>query len=551
MSRETIRQLSYGLGSKLRMYEPDADTAAGNGRTFVQPEQGGKVDLKTLALNVIANEHKMGKSGVTDDKLIVFPPRESSTKMVCVDAEVNEIATYIHDNDVEPDGSCLVVKCELNMRRSTFGPGSLSMNQTTVDVPGGDIIFGVILQHPKLFIAGGYVSAMITKTIYDDVDVFMVGVRDHIEATDIINNIRGQISKMHTDDNVKMFTTRLATTFAGKRGHRTWKIQIVHRLYSSRAEVLYGFDLGSSAAGILVDGNVLMTPSGLLAIKHGLNVPDLRKRRSTLERRLEKYFMRGYNIILPHANMDAFVTDGDDRNGEEDRYPAHSWDQCREDWASANTGEILVNMKFWSFRKCQKISKSGTINLYEIRRISRDNTHTDGGLYSDTSFSYDNHNKITVRNLEELSKDVPRGGRIVLCDSIGGGERFDLFLGTIATNMFNNNRRFFAALEKFIGTEATDVIYTYVRKMKTFDNIKRYVTDNLFDIIKELDAMLDALVPSTFVDNKTDTCLGDACLGDTRQNDTRQNDTCLTGGGSQFPMNVMTEREWYGDLYQE
>ncbi|KAL0229587.1 hypothetical protein GEMRC1_014204 [Eukaryota sp. GEM-RC1] len=91
-------------------------------------------------------------------------------------------------------------------------------------------------------------------------------------------------------------------------------IQIILRLYSSPSEVLHGFDLGSSAVGY--DGSqVWLTSLGMLSYSSMINVVDTTRRSTTYERRLRKYFDRGFMIVLPHLDVNKI----DRRN--------HKWNQ--------------------------------------------------------------------------------------------------------------------------------------------------------------------------------------------------------------------------------
>lgn len=80
------------------------------------------------------------------------------------------------------------------------------------------------------------------------------------------------------------------------------RYQFVFRLYRSPAEVLYGFDVHSSAAGF--DGfAVRMTPLCKFSHEFGVNVVDLTRRSTTLEKRLLKYWTRGFDLVLPELDV--------------------------------------------------------------------------------------------------------------------------------------------------------------------------------------------------------------------------------------------------------
>nr|QBK91328.1 MAG: hypothetical protein LCPAC202_03020 [Pithovirus LCPAC202] len=80
--------------------------------------------------------------------------------------------------------------------------------------------------------------------------------------------------------------------------------QVILRRYCHPSEVLHSFDLGSCQ--LAYDGKDVFTTSvGLLAIKMGINIIDMTRRRRTYERRLLKYFDRGFGIVFPNLSLDS------------------------------------------------------------------------------------------------------------------------------------------------------------------------------------------------------------------------------------------------------
>ncbi len=510
MSKESIKQLSCDLESCLLGKYPTRVPSSDVVIVDKEPAALDKnMDLKTLALAVVANEHKMGRAGVTDDKLISFQGSDSDRKLVCDNDEVRELVEIIN-GDVKPDYSCMVVAKSIH-KNPPFNPWRVGKflsdcSKRTELGPMLDIIFA----HPHLFIAGGFASSIVTGREFDDVDVFIVGA-SLSEAIGILASVRRMVAEKCSHD-VEMYTTRLATTFV----LGDTKIQIIHRLYSSRAEVLYGFDLGSSAMGISHGNVIVMTPSGLLAGKHRFNVVDINKRRPTLEARMEKYLKRGFNLVMPRASPSLFA-------GMRERVEP-------------------INTRFWSFD--QKIGEHGIVVVLLLKRRNEGSVppkSTGDGLYSSgnglysagAGFSYGDHGATMIKNLEELSRKEPRGRRIMLRNKVMGDKTLDLFRKTFANCMFdtNINKKFFSVLERFVGVRVADLLYASMRRMEDIDDVDAFITKNMEDIIKNLNEMLVKLVPVVFVDN--------------------QSDTCITGSGPQFLINEMTEREWYGDLYFE
>ncbi|KAL0222515.1 hypothetical protein RCL1_002369 [Eukaryota sp. TZLM3-RCL] len=82
----------------------------------------------------------------------------------------------------------------------------------------------------------------------------------------------------------------------------TWKIQVILRLYNSISEIIHGFDIGSSA--VAFNGNeVYLTSLSKLSYMYKINVVDTTRRSTTYERRLRKYFDRGFAIVFPNLDI--------------------------------------------------------------------------------------------------------------------------------------------------------------------------------------------------------------------------------------------------------
>ena len=76
------------------------------------------------------------------------------------------------------------------------------------------------------------------------------------------------------------------------------KIQVISRLYKTKQEILYGFDLGACAVGF--DGkSIEFSIAGRFAHEYNLNILDTTRFSLNHGARLKKYFDRGYGVILP------------------------------------------------------------------------------------------------------------------------------------------------------------------------------------------------------------------------------------------------------------
>ena len=199
----------------------------------------------------------------------------------------------------------------------------------------------------NLLIAGGSVSNIINKGSYNDsdVDFFVYGLdvdkanwRVEKWIIDIINGLKTKKKKSRTtkkskskkkdyssddqeevdddEDNANNENDNDITvdcTFIRNKNTivilvNGIKVQIIFRLYKTISEILHGFDLGSSAVGF--DGKeVYMTTLGKFCHEHVCNIVDVSRKSPSYEARLEKYFDRGFNIVLPYLDKNLLRTE--------------------------------------------------------------------------------------------------------------------------------------------------------------------------------------------------------------------------------------------------
>jgi len=207
--------------------------------------------------------------------------------------------------------------------------GTYRTNDLLTDV--GKFRQAFYAQHPilsgidltNLLIAGGcvghHVRSPYNKTYEGDIDVFVYGLSE-LQATNRVRsftkalNARGrEMLKMRDKNDRKIYYSDpffiksencITLTFGG---NLSIKIQIILRLYTTKSEILHGFDMGSSAVGF--DGQqVYFTGLGKLAYECQCNVVDTTRRSNTYENRLQKYYERGFKIVLPHLDMSKLRT---------------------------------------------------------------------------------------------------------------------------------------------------------------------------------------------------------------------------------------------------
>lgn len=171
------------------------------------------------------------------------------------------------------------------------------------------ILSGIDLQN--ICIAGGSVSSLLLDgrlSSGQDIDMFVYGLdegtaNERIQqlTSDLINQYKQKDKYYYRREPQAVRNDYTLTLDIGD-----WKFQIIFRLYHSVSEILHGFDLGSSAVGLVADGQeleVYFTTLSKFCYEHCVNILDNTRRSATYEKRLEKYCKRGFSIVLPNMNV--------------------------------------------------------------------------------------------------------------------------------------------------------------------------------------------------------------------------------------------------------
>ncbi len=161
-----------------------------------------------------------------------------------------------------------------------------------------------------ILIAGGAIISILTDKPVRDLDVFIYGSNPEKRMHEMIEHIKLYFTNRSIDyiKNKHTYTMkidRFGTTTGLGGGHGTgdgYEIQFILRNYNCISEILHVFDIGSCSIGF--DGHQLyVTEIGHLAMTMKINVIDLTKRSATYEKRLVKYFDRGFSIVLPNFKI--------------------------------------------------------------------------------------------------------------------------------------------------------------------------------------------------------------------------------------------------------
>lgn len=170
---------------------------------------------------------------------------------------------------------------------------------------------GLHTRENGLFLAGGAVSALLTRSdeqhaYFGDYDLFLVG-HDKTSASEAIRGLAARLAAQF--GKIEIYRAAGSITFICSQMTRDCshqsegknpdfvKVQVILQLYENEAAVIHSFDLGSSAVG-WNDRQIVMSEVGALAMFCGANLLDLEMRYPSYEHRIQRYFERGFDIIM-------------------------------------------------------------------------------------------------------------------------------------------------------------------------------------------------------------------------------------------------------------
>jgi hypothetical protein len=154
-----------------------------------------------------------------------------------------------------------------------------------------NIIGSMNVSEPCVAACGGSVSRCLLNQSNDssDVDLFIFGVSEE--------DFRSKEGELLSHFKEGMSNLRVLSKIIEFEWNKI-KIQIIRRCYDNMPSIIHGFDI--SACSVAFDGReVFMTHRALFAYQHRMIIIDPELDRSkTYERRLAKYYNRGFSILL-------------------------------------------------------------------------------------------------------------------------------------------------------------------------------------------------------------------------------------------------------------
>jgi len=153
----------------------------------------------------------------------------------------------------------------------------------------------------------------------EDVDIFFHSIDTDTASKLRIEIIEFLVNKWRNRDNkekgkfkIVVLRNEFVTTiyFAFKEDDyymKTYSYQLIHRIYPNISSIIGGFDL--SVCMIAYDGNELYaTPLGAWALKNHTVIIDTKRRSTSFEYRICKYYDYGFNILFPGLTQELVDT---------------------------------------------------------------------------------------------------------------------------------------------------------------------------------------------------------------------------------------------------
>jgi len=164
----------------------------------------------------------------------------------------------------------------------------------------------------KISLCGGAISSILKYQHVQDYDLFFHS--DSVdEIDDIFNNCLHYLEKLCSSEKTckiiyerSLHMINCCIDFEDFYGN----VQFIKRVYKTKEQVLFGFDLAPSRLGYNNEDGFFSTICGAMALSmHAFSI-DSNKRSTSFGYRLEKYYnIKQYKILLPQLNDEVFNAD--------------------------------------------------------------------------------------------------------------------------------------------------------------------------------------------------------------------------------------------------
>lgn len=255
-----------------------------------------------------------------DDLVIFKPPNRNYFNSILYKLDLPDKLTDKLNNQTDTQNDTdtkreTKVKCEIN---PSF---SLIKKYITLDdfKEKAKINFACIYDFPhwdKLVLAGGAVTNTLLQLNYDpkqtikDLDLWPVGLSDKelkemnvLLETHLQNYWKPFAGKLMKTSTSSAITYTFIPKYYGydNNDHNPvcTTVQLILQQYGSISDVLHYFDLGSSSVAFDKE-NLFFTESAAIAFTENINFVNFNIKNPTREKRIVKYFNRGFSLALPH-----------------------------------------------------------------------------------------------------------------------------------------------------------------------------------------------------------------------------------------------------------
>lgn len=177
-------------------------------------------------------------------------------------------------------------------------------------------VLGCLADFPyfdKFVLAGGAVGSILYNDSNDwgsDIDLFPVNI-DNKELVFILGELVKRLESHAKEIGATLYANQVENcyTFQMMKDYLPilgcGKVQVIAKTFSTISDVIYDFDLGSCA--VAYNGKeVYFAPSAVFAYTHFLNFVSFSNYRYTYNRRIKKYFDRGFGIVLRDADEEKY-----------------------------------------------------------------------------------------------------------------------------------------------------------------------------------------------------------------------------------------------------
>lgn len=261
-------------------------------KIYLTSEEDSHIDLTKLILEPITGEY------------IVKELLELDSKKRYIDVD-DDLFTLSHINTN--------IKWDMTLPTIINADKQLTMQNIKLQTNMNSIISKFYCRYPflknidfkNILIAGGCISNLLLgrNDKSSDVDFFVYGLSEEEASKKVYSVVRDILSYENVDLDLYLKNTHNVTIVVSHSDiYNPIKIQFIFRLYKTLSSILHGFDIGSSAVGF--NGKeVYFTSLSKFAYENMMNVIDTTRRSTTYEKRLIKYFKRGFGIIVPKLDI--------------------------------------------------------------------------------------------------------------------------------------------------------------------------------------------------------------------------------------------------------